>query len=326
MRNERGNPGDRGKGSRRGISDRHTIAMSGFPMVAVALALAAGAAALAWGSLGIGTYRDVAPLGLAGAAVLVVATLAFCHGFYVVQPNTSAVIVLFGRYVGTDSEDGFRWTNPFASVERVSRRTHSLETSVLKVNDGNGNPIEIAAAVMWYVDDAARAALQVESYGKFVKIQAEASVRALASSHPYDHHDDVEPGESDAPAPRTAPERVPSLLGGGDEISKILTAELSDRLEVAGVVVDEARITHLAYAPEIASAMLRRQQAQAIISAKRKIVAGAVDMTKDAIEQLKAKGVDIEEDRRASLVQNLLVVLVADREAAPVVNAGSVYS
>lgn len=257
---------------------------------------------------------------LLGAASVAAGILVW-KGVYILQPNYSAVFQLFGSYVGTDHSTGMRWVNPFYSVTRVSRRVQSLESAKLKVNDSNGNPIEIAAAVIWRVEDAARAVLQVENYPKFVQIQSETAVRKLASTHPYDDH--KEAGAS--AAGEGGQERAPSLLGGGDDIVNALVAELRTRLAGAGITVDEARITHLAYAPEIAPAMLRRQQAQAIIAARRSIVDGAVDMVHDALTRLGEKNIAIEEDRKASLVSNLLVVLVSDKDATPVVNAGNVY-
>jgi regulator of protease activity HflC (stomatin/prohibitin superfamily) len=236
------------------------------------------------------------------------------------QPNYSAVMQLFGSYIGTDATTGLRWVNPFYTVTKVSRRVQTMESAKIKVNDLNGNPIEIAAAVIWRVRDAAKAVLQVENYAAFVQIQSETSVRKLASSHPYDDT------EADLMKTGRASEavRVVSLLSGGEEVVQALVEELSTRLAPAGIEVTEARITHLAYAPEIASAMLRRQQAQAIIAARKKIVEGAVDMVKDALDRLQSKDIPVDEERRAALVSNLLVVLVSDKDAAPIVNAGSV--
>lgn len=313
------------------ISDRSTITMSGFPVLFGGLAALGLAGWMIWHSFG------TAPNGLLaisaswiGLGFLVgVAALFVMSGIYTVQPNQSAVIVLFGRYVGTDSEDGFRWTNPLAQTQIVSRRVNSFETSVLKVNDGNGNPIEIAAAIVWRVQDAARAKLQVQDYAQYVKIQSEGCLRVLANSHPYDRHDAPkdEDGQpvTDAPVPADEIKRVPSLLGGGNEVTDALLEELRERLGVAGIEVDEARITHLAYAPEIAPAMLRRQQAQAIVAARKIMVEGAVGMVKDAFDSLTKKGIPVEDDRRAAMISNMMVVLVSDREATPVVNAGSIY-
>src|SRR5215207_8999997 len=230
-----------------------------------------------------------------------------------------SVLQLFGSYIGTNATTGLRWVNPFYSVTKVSRRVQTLESAKIKVNDLNGNPIEIAAAVIWRVQDTAKAVLQVENYAAFVQIQSETSVRKLASSHPYD---DTEADLTEAGRASEAA-RVVSLLSGGEEVVRALVEELSTRLASAGIEVTEARITHLAYAPEIASAMLRRQQAQAIIAARKKIVEGAVDMVKDALDRLQSKDIPVDEERRAALVSNLLVVLVSDKDAAPIVNAGS---
>jgi len=313
------------------ISDRATITLSGFPVLFGGMAALLVAAWMAWHSFGLtqGGGIDISPSTLSLAFLVVVAALFLMSGIYTVQPNQSAVIVLFGKYVGTDSEDGFRWTNPLARTDIVSRRVNSFETSKLKVNDGNGNPIEIAAAITWRVEDAARASLQVQNYTQYVKVQSEGCLRSLANAHPYDHHDapkdEADPAATDTPVPVEDLKRMPSLLGGGDEVSTALLKELAERLGVAGVEVDEARITHLAYASEIAPAMLRRQQAQAIVAARKTMVDGAVGMVKDAIDSLKDKGIPVEEDRRAALISNLLVVLVSDRDAAPVVNASSIY-
>ncbi len=267
--------------------------------------------------------------GILLSSLTALAGIAAMSGLYVMEPNYSAVLQFFGAYVGTDRSTGLRWVNPLYSVHKVSCRVQTTEIPQVKVNDQNGNPIEIAAAVVWRVSDAARALLQVEDYEDYIGVQAETCLRHLASSHPYDHHYDPDtPPDAvakDAVAPAPHKGRVPSLLDGGEEITGDLVRELSERLATAGIAVDEARITHLAYAPEIAPAMLRRQQAQAVIAAKAKIVKGAVDMCEDAVKQLKGKDIEIEGDRLSALVSNLLVVLVSDKDASPVVNTGSIY-
>ena len=296
------------------ISDRPARSMSGYAVLVGGFALLVLAGYLGWLSFGR----------TSGGGLLATAILIFCivvwKGLYVLQPNYSAVMQLFGSYIGTDATTGLRWVNPFYTVTKVSRRVQTMESAKIKVNDLNGNPIEIAAAVIWRVRDAAKAMLQVENYATFVQIQSETSVRKLASSHPYDdtEADLTETGRASEAA------RVVSLLGGGEQVVTALVEELSAHLAPAGIEVTEARITHLAYAPEIASAMLRRQQAQAIIAARKKIVEGAVDMVKDALDRLQSKGIPVDEERRAALVSNLLVVLVSDKDAAPIVNAGSV--
>jgi regulator of protease activity HflC (stomatin/prohibitin superfamily) len=297
------------------ISDRPARSMSGYAVLVGGFVLLVLAAYLGWLSFGR----------TSGGGLLATAILVFCivvwKGLYVLQPNYSAVMQLFGSYIGTDATTGLRWVNPFYTVTKVSRRVQTMESAKIKVNDLNGNPIEIAAAVIWRVRDAAKAVLQVENYAAFVQIQSETSVRKLASSHPS--YDDTEADLTETGRASEAA-RVVSLLSGGEEVVQALVEELSTRLAPAGIEVTEARITHLAYAPEIASAMLRRQQAQAIIAARKKIVEGAVDMVKDALDRLQSKDIPVDEERRAALVSNLLVVLVSDKDAAPIVNAGSV--
>ncbi len=230
-------------------------------------------------------------------------------GFFMVDPNEGRVLQLFGKYVGTVKEPGLRWANPFYTKDRVSLRVRNFESSKLKVNDNNGNPIEIAAVVVWEVVDTAEAIFQVDDYEDFVSIQSEAALRNLATSYAYDSH-----------------EAEVSLRSHPVEISKALRAEVQDRLNKAGVHVVESRISHLAYAPEIASAMLRRQQAMAIISARKTIVEGAVGMVGMALNQLAERDiVELDSERKAAMVSNLLVVLCSDEAASPVVNAGSLY-
>ncbi|MCB1642114.1 MAG: SPFH domain-containing protein [Xanthomonadales bacterium] len=230
-------------------------------------------------------------------------------GFFTVQPNQGRVLQLFGKYVGTERSTGLRLTNPFYSKTGVSLRVRNFESSKLKVNDLEGNPIEIAAVVVWQVTDTAQAVFQVDDYENFVEIQSEAAIRSLASSYPYDQHD----GEV-------------ALRSHADQVARHLAEELQARLNSAGVEILEARITHLAYAPEIAHAMLQRQQASAIIAARTKIVEGAVGMVQMALDQLTAQGVvDLDEERRAQMVSNLLVVLCSERGSQPVINAGSIH-
>ena len=241
-------------------------------------------------------------------------------GFFVVQPNTSCVLVFFGKYRGTIREEGFFWTNPFMSKTKISLRAHNVASETIKVNDLNGNPIEIGAVVVWRVKDTAKAAFDVEDYEDYVDVQVETAVRELAKTHPYEAHRD-EDGEAD-------PQNEPvSLRDGSDEVGDELTAALQVRLERAGIEVIEARISHLAYALEIASAMLQRQQAAAIISARRLIVDGAVGMVEHALEELEKGGsVELDDERKATMVTNLLVVLCSHAEPTPVVNTGGVYN
>lgn len=235
----------------------------------------------------------------------------FClGGLFVINPNEARVLQLFGDYVGTAKEDGLRWANPFYTKRSVMLRVRNFESAKLKVNDHDGNPIEIGAVVVWKVVDTAEACFEVDNYEHYMTVQTEAAIRNLASHYPYDAHIEGEV----------------SLRGSTDEVAGRLKAEIQARLEKAGVRVIEARISHLAYAPEIASAMLRRQQAGAIIAARQKIVEGAVGMVEQALDLLqKSDRVKLDEERKAAMVSNLLVVLCADREAQPVVNAGSIY-
>ena len=231
-------------------------------------------------------------------------------GLFTVNPNEGRVLQLFGAYRGTVKTPGLRWTNPFYSKHHVSLRIHNFESGKLKVNDRDGNPIEIASVVVWKVVDTAEASFEVENYEHYVTVQSEAAVRNLATHYPYDAHeaDDV------------------SLRGSTDLIAKALKQEIQERLDKAGVRVIEARISHLAYAPEIASAMLRRQQAGAIIAARQKIVEGAVGMVDMALDLLsRSDSVHLDEERKAAMVSNLLVVLCGDKEAQPVVNTGTIY-
>jgi hypothetical protein len=246
---------------------------------------------------------------VAGLALGITSSVAL-GGFYMVEPNQAAVLSLFGKYVGTSKDQGLRWNNPFYSAKKISLRVRNFESGKLKVNDLDGSPIEIGAVVVWQVVDSAEAVYNVDDYESFVHIQSEAALRAMATSYPYDQHED---GKI-------------SLRSHAAEIAKHLTEEIQERLAQAGVNVAEARISHLAYAPEIAQAMLQRQQAGAIIAARTRIVEGAVSMVEMALEQLSArKVVDLDPERRAVMVSNLLVVLCGERGTQPVVNAGSIY-
>ena len=263
--------------------------------------------ALYFGAQGIVSGSSL--LVIVAALVAVVAVVMLC-GFYMIEPNQAAVLSLFGKYVGTVKDQGLRWNNPFYSARKISQRTRNFESSKLKVNDLDGNPIEIASVVVWQVVDSAEAVYNVDDYESFVHIQTESAVRAMATSYPYDTHED----------------HVISLRGSTAEISKHLTEEIQDRLALAGVHIMEARISHLAYAQEIAQAMLQRQQAGAIIAARTRIVEGAVSMVEMALNELSKRNVvDLDPERRAAMVSNLLVVLCGERGTQPIVNAGSIY-
>lgn len=236
--------------------------------------------------------------------------LVCLSGFLTIQPNESRVLTLFGDYLGTEKRSGFWWVYPFMEKRKVSLRSHNLNGERLKVNDRNGNPIEIAAVVVWRVKNTAMACFDVENYEEYVRIQSESAVRYLASSYAYD-------GENETDI---------TLRGGGEEVNKDLVDQLHERFMKAGIEVEEARITHLAYAPEIAQAMLKRQQAEAIIAARQKIVHGAVSMVEMALEELAAKKVvELDEERKAAMVSNLLVVLCAENDVSPVINTGTLY-
>ena len=242
--------------------------------------------------------------------VLAVLGVFLMAGLFVNQPNQSRVVTLFGRYVGTVRENGFRWVNPLARKEHVSLRIRTFDSDVLKVNDAVGNPVEIAAVINWQVVDTARAAFDVENYENFVKVQSEAAIRHVASEYPYDNVD----------------EGGLSLRANADDVTATLQSELQDRLDEAGVSIRDCRLRRLAYAPEIAGEMLRRQQAGAVIAARKLIVKGAVSMVQDALTQLAAQNiVELDEERKAAMVSNLMVVLTSDRSVQPVVNAGTLY-
>ncbi|MBX2816628.1 MAG: SPFH domain-containing protein [Saprospiraceae bacterium] len=242
--------------------------------------------------------------------ILAVAILLVIRGFFIVNPNGSKVLVLFGAYVGTVRENGFFWANPFYSRQRISLRARNFDSERVKVNDKIGNPILINVILVWQVDDTYKAAFDVDHYEEFVRVQTDAAVRKLAGSYPYDNFDDDQ--------------AELTLRSGMDEVNEALENEITERLDIAGIRVMEARIGYLAYAPEIASAMLKRQQAVAIVAARKKIVEGAVGMVEDALNQLSADGIiDFDDDKKASMVSNLMVVLCGDKEAIPVVNAGT---
>lgn len=272
----------------------------------------------------IGAFIFVANTTIRSTPVLVlivvgaILTLILCFislfGYMAIQPNESRVLTLFGEYKGTERSEGFHWTNPFYGKKNVSLRAHNLNGPKLKVNDRRGNPIEIAAVVVWRVEDTAQACFDVEDYEDYVEVQSESAVRHLARTYNYDHGEDHEVDEV-------------TLRSGAEEVVETLKVELQARLAKAGVRVEEARITHLAYASEIAGAMLRHQQAAAIIAARKMIVQGAVGMVEMALETLSEKQVvELDDERKASMVSNLLVVLCGEKEASPVVNAGTLYS
>ena len=265
-------------------------------------------AAAAW--ILVDIIRNEEPVLLWVDIPLMIVAALLLGGFYIVQPNEARVLVFFGRYIGSVRESGFWYSNPFTIKRHVSLRIRNFNSERLKVNDLQGNPIEIAAVIVWRVVDSAKALFDVENYEGFVAIQSETAIRAMTSHYPYDAH----------------VEGQPSLRGNPGEVSDSLRGQVQARLEVAGVEVQEARISHLAYAQEIAQAMLRRQQAEAIVAARQKIVEGAVGMVESALKMLsEQKVIELDHERKAAMINNLLVALVSEHEASPVINAGSLY-
>jgi regulator of protease activity HflC (stomatin/prohibitin superfamily) len=284
------------------VTEKPARAGNGYLMAIVGLALGGlGMLMLTRGAPQIGI-----PLGLAGVFVMA--------GLYLLNPNQAAALTLFGAYTGSDRGAGLRWANPLSVKKRVSLRDRNLNAPVLKVNDQRGNPIEIAAVIVWRVRDTAQALFQVDDYEAYVRVQAEAAIRHLATCYAYDHSDDAD-------------QNSVTLRGGQDAVAQALRAELQARFHDAGVDVIDAKISHLAYAPEIAQVMLRRQQAEAIIGARSKIVQGAVTMVETALQGLSERQIVVlDDERKAAMVSNLLVVLCSDRETQPVVNTGTLYT
>ena len=287
------------------MNERSAFSLPGIPLLLLTLGAYAGVALLF-----LNGVQQNAPRDLVTAVVLFMLVSFLNKGYFQVQPNQGKVMTLFGSYAGTVRDAGLRWTNPFYAKRDVSLRVRNFDSTKLKVNDSDGNPIEIAAVVVWQVVDTAEAVFQVDDYENFVHIQSEAALRQTATSYPYDSHDTG----------------APSLRSHGHEVTQHLRDQIQERLSKAGVDVIEARISHLAFAPEIAQAMLQRQQASAIIAARTRIVEGAVSMVEMALEQLAQRGVvHLDEERRAAMVSNLLVVLCGERATQPVVNTGSLY-
>jgi hypothetical protein len=281
---------------------------SGYVMLLVSLVLMGGALWMFIAGVVKPSYPD-GPMAI-GAIVIAVVSLLILTGFYMINPNEAAAIQLFGAYKGTDRNEGLRWVLPWLGRKKIAVRANNVISQTIKVNDARGNPIEMGAQVVWRVTDTAQALFDVDDYREFVNAQIEAAVRAIGSRYPYD---DIEHLEI-------------TLRGNHDEVGVELRAALIERLSVAGITVDECGLTHLAYAPEIAGAMLRRQQAEAVISARKKLVEGAVTMVEMALAQLSERGVvNLDDERKAAMVSNLMVVLCGERDTQPVVNAGSLY-
>lgn len=287
------------------MKEKLVRSLPGIPILIVWVLACAVLALLLIRALGAGDLLQIGLLAVAGLLV------GFCvFGFYTVEPKQAVVLSLFGKYIGTVKDTGLRWNNPFYAEKKVSQRVRNFESGKLKVNELDGSPIEIAAVIVWQVVDASEAVYNVDDYESFVHIQAESALRAMATSYPYDQHED---GQL-------------ALRSHAMEVGQHLKQELQERLADAGVEVLDARISHLAYAPEIAQAMLQRQQANAIIAARTRIVAGAVGMVEMALDELQKKGtVHLDEERKAHMVSNLLVVLCSERATQPVVNAGTLY-
>jgi regulator of protease activity HflC (stomatin/prohibitin superfamily) len=289
------------------MKEREAISSSGWLAILLGLAALGGAVLVL---LQIEQHPMRPGPSLAAAVVLGLAGVIILRGNFVVGPNEARVLTFFGKYAGTVRTDGLRWANPFTIKRPMSLRARNFETAKIKVNDVEGNPIEIGAVIVWRIVDTAQAAFDVENVTSFVQVQSEAAVRNLAMHHPYDAHDD----------------RVMSLRGQSEAVAAQLAREVNARIRPAGVEVVDARIAHLAYAPEIAQAMLQRQQAGAIIAARTRIVEGAVSMVEMALAQLAERGiVELDAERKATMVSNLLVVLCGERNAQPVINAGTLY-
>ena len=287
------------------VGERVTNGANGWPMLGLAALLVLGGPALLVAAI---AAESIALAAL--AVVLFLAGVVVAAGLTPVAPGEARVLQLLGRYTGTIRADGLRWVNPLTARRKVSTRIRNHETGVAKVNDAEGSPIEIAAVVVWQVEDTAKAVFEVDDFVEFVAIQTETAVRHIANSYPYDTHENV---------------RL-SLRDNADEITRTLSTEIAARVTSAGVRIVESRITRLAYAPEIAQAMLRRQQAGAVVAARSRIVEGAVGMVESALQRLENDGVvELDEERKATMVSNLLVVLCGDRDAQPVVNTGSLY-
>jgi regulator of protease activity HflC (stomatin/prohibitin superfamily) len=306
--------------------EREVAAWSGWVMLVLNVLILVGAIVFLVLTLRTVGRAEIPPAGallrLVGWVLWMIVGIIMAFGYFTLQPNEARVLILFGSYKGTVRRSGFHWANPFyarrlgktmgkMALQKISLRAHNFNSDKLKVNDKRGNPVEIAAVIVWRVEDTAQAAFDVENYESYVEVQSESAIRSIASAYAYDH------GE----------EQEVTLRGGGDEVALELKKELGHRLAKAGVAVDEARLTHLAYAPEIASAMLRRQQAEAVIAAREKIVLGAVSMVDMALRELEKKAVvKLDEERKAAMVSNLLVVLCGTEEASPVINTGTLYT
>jgi len=293
------------------VQERSLTSLDGYFMIVVGLLFVAGGAYSFIDLLGAGQPSLSGVLMRLAAVVL---GLFILTGLYMLQPNEAALLSLFGQYKGTDRSEGLRWVNPFYSKRKLSLRARTLNTAPLKVNDKRGNPVEIGAAIIWRVQDTALAIYNVDDFERFVNIQSEAAIRHLATQYAYDDGEDLAEGET-------------TLRAGMDVVAGAMRDELHKRFTAAGIDVEDAKLTHLAYAAEIAQVMLRRQQAEAIISARKKIVHGAVSMVEAALQGLSERKIcELDDERKAAMVSNLLVVLCSDKETQPVINTGTLYN
>ncbi len=302
--------------------DRTKRTMNGYLMTVIGLVLVLAGSAL----VAMLVQQQVRGWQIAIGPLMVAVGVLVLAGLYMLQPNQSAVLTLFGKYAGTDRSNGLRWANPLFRKTKVSMRAHNFVSDRIKVNDARGNPIEIAAAIVWRVRDAAQALFDVEDYEAFLRVQAETAIRHLASSYPYDEGiADIEDGAVEPHSPKRTTELT--LRSSMAQVTESLMTELADRLDVAGIAIDDAKLTHLAYASEIAGVMLRRQQAEAIIAARQKIVLGAVTMVEMALKGLSERNIiELDDERKAAMVSNLLVVLCSESETQPIINAGTLYN
>ncbi len=302
--------------------DRTKRTMNGYLMTVIGLVLVLAGSAL----VAMLVQQQVRGWQIAIGPLMVAVGILVLAGLYMLQPNQSAVLTLFGKYAGTDRSNGLRWANPLFRKTKVSMRAHNFVSDRIKVNDARGNPIEIAAAIVWRVRDAAQALFDVEDYEAFLRVQAETAIRHLASSYPYDEGiADIEDGAVEPHSPKRTTELT--LRSSMAQVTESLMTELADRLDVAGIAIDDAKLTHLAYASEIAGVMLRRQQAEAIIAARQKIVLGAVTMVEMALKGLSERNIiELDDERKAAMVSNLLVVLCSESETQPIINAGTLYN
>ncbi|NTF17028.1 SPFH domain-containing protein [Agrobacterium rubi] len=310
------------------VTDRSTVTSSGYAALALSLVLIVAGVYFAGFEIKEGlsafSQHEISNLHMWGGIAAIFIGIFIWGGVYQLEPNESAVMTFFSSYIGTDKENGLRWANPLNGVTKISRRLQNHNIESIKVNDAAGNPIEIGAAIVWHVNDSAKAKFEVDNYKAYVKIQSETALRKIASQYPYDNWkddaDDADDEQGDKPK-----DTITSLRDGGEIVAKELEKELAAHLALAGLKVIDARITHLAYSQEIAQAMLKRQQAAAIVAARSTIVKGAVGLVKMAIEGLSQNGLKLDDERKALMATNLMVVMVGDKDATPIINTGTLH-